>query len=136
MSAVSDGERQPDLVERIADGLRSHPRVILDAFTDRDQQRAVAAGRVAGKHLKRATRATATGEGVLVEFDDIDGPYQEEPETEERPGQSWGVRPSWATYAGPSQSAVRSNQNAPGGRLPQRVPGTGPRPGAPVPKRH
>ncbi|KUP98170.1 hypothetical protein AC529_02940 [Thermobifida cellulosilytica TB100] len=134
MPGVSDHERQPDLVERIAEGLRDHPRVILDAFTERDRQRAVAAGRVAGKHLKRATRATVLPEGVLVEFDDIDDPYlsyQEEQQRMAQPTPGPAVQEARDARGGPEAPGV---QAAPDGKLPRRIPGAGPRPGPHVPR--
>ncbi len=130
LPAVSDHERQPYLVERITDGLRDHSRVILDAATDRDRQRTVAAGKVAGKHLKRATRATVTSRGVLVEFDDLDDSYQQFQDEQEQ----WRARPR-PTSSEAAPPVEQSVHHPPEGQLPRRIPGAGPRPGAPGPGR-
>lgn len=140
LPAVSPDERQPDLVERIVDGLRRHPRIILDAATERDQQRTIAAGKVAGKYLKRATNAAVTSEGVLIEFDDIDDSYAPLPEGHEQ----WAPESPLSPTTSPVKQNVQTTSpmalpvqdDHPEGRLPRRIPGTGPRPGSRISREH
>ena len=137
LPAVSPDERQPDLVERIVDGLRHHPRVILDAATERDQQRTIAAGKVAGKYLKRATKAAVTSRGVLIEFDDVDFDDSYAPLSDEQ--EQWVPEPSVESSVERNVQATAPlelpvHDDLPDGQLPRRIPGAGPRPGPRIPR--
>lgn len=138
---IDADERQPELVERIMTGLRGHARIVVGVSTDRERQRIVAAGRVAGKRLKRAVQTLDADGGVLVEFDDADdyfgGPPPEAartPRTAARPG--GGDRDGSPAAPRPdAPPAGRDAGEAEAGALPKRVPGAGPRPGGRTPRR-
>ncbi|GAA3759754.1 hypothetical protein GCM10022402_42090 [Salinactinospora qingdaonensis] len=79
-------------MERLTTGLRTHGRIIIDALTERDRQRIIAAGKVAGRRLKRHTTITETRAGVLIEFDDLnDPPVRPSPATHQPRGAPSGA---------------------------------------------
>ncbi|GAB3210993.1 hypothetical protein ACQEU5_07780 [Marinactinospora thermotolerans] len=67
---IHGAEPQRDLVDRITSGLGAHECVVMGALTARDRQRIIAAGKVAGKRLKRSTVITETDAGIEIAFDD------------------------------------------------------------------
>ncbi|GAA3736736.1 hypothetical protein HDA32_005530 [Spinactinospora alkalitolerans] len=137
-------EQQPDLVERVTVGLRAHESVVMGAPTERDRQRIVAAGKVAGKRIKRNVAIAVTENGVLIEFEDLRDPLAQPrqspevsrerelgpvPEEEDDPSPLLRFDPELLNPAGPRGGEVPDGTDpeadAP---LPRRVPGTSPRP--------
>ncbi|GLU47136.1 hypothetical protein Nans01_14870 [Nocardiopsis ansamitocini] len=93
----------------------------MEAHTERDQQRIVAAGKVAGKQLKRGVVTTVVDAWALVEFDDMADRFPVPPESGD---------PNAAESGRflPHVQPVSLDQHRPP-ELPSRVPGAGPKPG-------